>query len=250
MLRRLALSALMLTLAACASEPRGRHGPGREGMREGRGGPPARPKLFISPSGEPFRGENGLAAWFAQADADHDGAVTEAEFERDALRFFKKLDRNNDDKLDGFEIQAYERDVVPEIGTVDLLEPLAEGGPRRQGGGMGGGGMGRRGGRGGGRGGMGGPSQQAGAAAGSPVRAPGVGREGAARFSLLNEPEPVANADENVDGQVSLAEWKKATARRFARLDRMHAGRLILSDLLLPPAAKKPAPPQPGAPSR
>src|SRR5437764_915071 len=39
---------------------------------------PAAPKhpprhLFISPSGEPFRGRNGFSAWFAQADADHDG---------------------------------------------------------------------------------------------------------------------------------------------------------------------------------
>jgi hypothetical protein len=76
-----------------------------------------------------------------------------------------------------------------------------------------------------------------------------VGREGAARFGLLNEPEPVANADENVDGQVSSAEWKKATARRFARLDHAHTGKLILSDLLLPPDAKKPPQPPPPGPS-
>jgi hypothetical protein len=252
MLRRLALTALLLTLAACASEgPRGRHGPGGERLRgpDGRGGPP-RVRLFISPSGEPFRGENGLAAWFAKADENHDGAVTEAEFTADAMRFFKALDKNGDGKLDGFEIQAYEHEIVPEIGTVDLLEPQAEGPPRRQGGG---GGMGRRGGggRGGGpSGGLGGQGQQGPSPEGSPVRGPGVGREGAARYSLLNEPEPVANADENVDGQVSLAEWKKATARRFGRLDRMHAGKLILADLLLPPDARKPPPPPPGAPSR
>lgn len=239
MLRTLAMTALALSLAACASEPRGRHGPGREGLR----GPPARPRLFISPSGEPFRGDNGLAAWFAGADTDHDGSLSEAEFAADALRFFKTLDKNGDGKIDGFELQAYEHDVVPEIGEVDLLEPLAQGGPRR-GGGFPGGGVGRRGGgRGGGRGGTGG---QGGAAPqGSPVQAPGAGREGAARFGLLNEPEPVANADANVDGQVSLSEWKTAVARRFARLDRMHTGRLILSDLILPPDARKPTPPPP-----
>jgi hypothetical protein len=266
MLRRLALSALLITaLAACASEgpPRGggRHGgggPRGEGFRggpEGRGGPPQRPKLFISPSGEPFRGDNGLAAWFAQADTDRDGSVSEAEFAADAERFFRTLDKNHDGKLDGFEIQAYEHDIVPEIGTVDLLEPMAEGAPRRMGsggGGMGGGqgGGGRRGGGGERRGGQGqGQGQTAQAPDGSTVRTTGAGREGAARYSLLNEPEPVANADENVDGQVTAAEWKKATARRFARLDRNHTGKLILSDLLLPPDAKKPLPPQPPVPS-
>ena len=252
MLRRLALLALLTTaLAACASEgPRGggRHGPRGEGFRAG---PPARPKLFISPSGEPFRGDNGLAAWFAKADTDHDGALSEAEFAADAQRFFKTLDRNGDGKLDGFEIQAYEHDIVPEIGTIDLLEPMAEGAPRRQGDGKGGGGMGggrRGGGMGGGRRG-GGQGQTAQAPTASTVRSPGAGREGAARFGLLNEPEPVANADENVDGQVSAAEWKKATARRFARLDHEHTGKLILSDLLLPPDAKKPLPAQPPGPS-
>jgi hypothetical protein len=268
MLRRLALSALLITaLAACASEePRGggRHGggPRGEGFRggpEGRGpgGGPQRAKLFISPSGEPFHGDNGLAAWFAQADTDHDGSVSEAEFDADAQRFFKTLDKNHDGKLDGFEIQAYEHDVVPEIGTVDLLEPMAEGAPRRMGGGGGAGGGGRRGGGGGGgrRGGGGGgqgQGQEGQGQAAQPTdlttRAP-AGREGAARYSLLNEPEPVANADADVDGQVTAEEWKRATARRFAHLDRNHTGKLILSDLLLPPDAKKPLPPQQPAPS-
>ncbi|MBW8882981.1 MAG: hypothetical protein JF615_16625, partial [Asticcacaulis sp.] len=58
-----------------------------------------------------------------------------------------------------------------------------------------------------------------------------AGREGAARFSLLNEPEPLLAADEDVDGKVTLAEWTHATARRFAQLDRDHAGRLTLEGL-------------------
>lgn len=243
---RLALCALLLTLAACASQPRGERADGSEGRPRAQ-----RVRLFISPSGEPFRGENGLAAWFAGADADHDGAISEAEFAADAQRFFRKLDKNGDGKLDGFEIQAYEHDVVPEIGTVDLLEPLAESEPRR--GGFGGGG--RR-----GRGGRGGPGRESGdaggqaggsALGGEPARARPAGREGAARYALLNEPEPVANADADVDGQVSAAEWKTATARRFARLDRGHTGKLILSDLLLPRGARKPSPPSmplPGPP--
>jgi len=60
----------------------------------------------------------------------------------------------------------------------------------------------------------------------------------------------VANADEDVNGRVSLTEWKHATARRFARLDKAGTGKLILSDLILPRDGKRPAPkapPRPGS---
>jgi hypothetical protein len=243
MLRRLALSALLLALAACASEPRHSWARGERLVADEPEQPrPPRVRLFISPSGEPFRGENGIAAWFAQADANHDGALTYAEFEADALRFFKVLDTNGDGQIDGFEIQAYERERVPEIGAETIDE-----GPGRGRGGFRPGGDDRPRGGGAGRVGEGvGPKTPPTPPAGQPR----AGREGAARFSLLNEPQPVANADEDVDGRVSLTEWKHATARRFARLDRAKTGRLILSDLILPAGARKPPPsPQP-APSR
>ncbi|MFI4950775.1 MAG: hypothetical protein ACHP7A_07020, partial [Caulobacterales bacterium] len=105
MIRRLLAPALMIALAACASDgPRGHGGRGRHGPGgpEARGGP-ARTRLFISPSGEPFRGENGLGDWLTRADADHDGAVTLAEFRADALHFFKVLDVNGDGVIAGFE---------------------------------------------------------------------------------------------------------------------------------------------------
>lgn len=197
--------------------------------------PVRHPRLFISPSGEPFRGDNGLASWFAGADANHDGAIDEAEFTADALRFFKTLDANHDDKLDGFELQAYERDIVPELAQQDNEQGGPQGGGRRGGEGGGGGGGRRSGGgesptRGGHAGGI---PEESSIPAALP-RAPGAGREGAARYALLNEAQPVANADENVDGKVSLEEWKHATARRFAHLDKAKTGRLILSDLILP----------------
>ena len=200
--------------------------------------PVRHPRLFFSPSGEPFRGDNGLAAWCAGADANHDGALDEAEFTADALRFFKTLDANHDGMLDGFELQAYERDIVPELAQQDNEQGGPQGGGRRGGGG---------GGRGGGRRGGGGESPTRGGHAGgiswprvldprpggqAPRRAQGA--MGAARYSLLNEAQPVANADENVDGKVSLEEWKHATARRFAHLDKAKTGRLILTDLILP----------------
>jgi len=237
MIRPMIVAALAAGLAACASEP-----PRRE--LHHRGGPPpdgethARRGLFISPSGEPFRGGDGLAHWFAGADADHDGAITLAEFQADAERFFRQLDANHDGVVDGFEISAYEQQIAPEIAALDIDRgPQASGGAgQRRGGGMGGGG--RRGRRGGG-GGMGGGATGGGVANSSGGGA-GAGREGAARFSLINEPEPVANADENVDSRVTLEEWRHATLRRFKTLDKAGTGRLTLEQLQGKAPATKP----------
>jgi hypothetical protein len=197
--------------------PPRRDRPDRENGGQGQHGP-HRPRLFISPSGEPFRSGDGLAAWFAQADADHDGAITASEFQADALRAFKLYDANGDGVIDGFEIQAYEHDRVPEI--AEILIGGEDMGDRRGGGGR----RSRRGGR------QGGGNQGGGEQAPGPA-AVGAGREGAARFSLLNEPEPLLAADADVDGKVTLAEWTRATARRFATLDKDHSGRLTLEKL-------------------
>ena len=254
MIRRFVAATLLLTLAACASDhPRGRGHGGPEGPG-GRGGP-ERVRLFISPSGEPYRGDDGLGRWLAQADTDHDGAVTLSEFRADALRSFKFLDTNGDGVIDGFEMQHYERDIVPEIGVMTFDEgprgarPSTTTGGGRRGGGRGGGGRGGGMGRGGG-GGMGG-GRGGGSDSGDGADAlaqrqatqvPAAGREGAARYSLLNEPEPIAAADADLDGKVTLAEWMAITDRRFARLDHNKSGRLTKDNLLhlQPKAAKAP----------
>lgn len=183
---------------------RDRHGPGA-GNEEHRHGP----RLFISPSGEPFRGGDGLAAWFAQADLNHDGAITADEFQADALRVFKSLDTNGDGILDGFEIQAYEQQI-PEMGQITFDE---------------GRGRGRRGKK---------PPE----ASEDAQPPPAAGRDGAARYSLLNEPEPVLAADADVSGKVTRAEWLQATERRFAKLDRDKTGRLTLPELRAKPPKK------------
>ena len=224
MFRRLLLPALLLTLSACAADDPQERGP------EG-GGPPPRVRLFISPSGEPFRGDGGLARWFTQADTDHDGAVTLPEFRADAVQSFKVLDTNGDGTIDGFELQAYERNIVPEIGVLNFDESPRGGGRRR---GIGGGGTG---------GGIGGSSPRTNDTGGSHVDAeallrqqsakvPGAGRDGAARYSLINEPQPIAAADANLDGKVTLAEWMAITDRRFGKLDYDKTGRLTLESLL------------------
>jgi hypothetical protein len=205
---------------------------GRDREPGGPGGPRAR--LFISPFGEPFRVENGLGAWLAGADANHDGAVTLEEFRADAKRFFGMLDANHDGTIDGFEIQAYEMEIVPEITQLGL-----DGGGGRRPGGAGGGGSrggGRRGGRGGG-GGRGGDSGASTSTSGGQI--PASGAEGAARFSLLNIAEPVSSADEDLNGRVSALEWDHAVTRRFEKLDHDKSGRLTAESLRALASPKK-----------
>lgn len=181
-------------------------------------------RLFISPAGEPFRGSDGLRRWFEAADTDHDGALTLAEFRADFMRFFKVLDADGDGRVDGVENQAYETRIAPEITRLGLADegdgPRASdrGGP--PGGGPGGGGLGRMS-RGEGSGGFGGGRRPGG----------GARLEGAARFSLLNIPQPVRGADADLDWKVSAAEWARAAGQRFALLDADGDGRLTLDTL-------------------
>ena len=182
--------------------------------------------LFISPAGEPFREGDGRAAWFAGADRDGDTLLTEAEFRLDAERFFAVLDADRNGTIDGFENQAYERDLVPEI--TRLAGPL--GGPageRPEGG--------RRGRPpGGGEGGLRG-------LLGKGPEGGGERRDGAARYGLLNIPQPVRGADADLSGRVSLEEWRAAASRRFALLDSDGDGVLTLETLPATPGG----PPRP-----
>jgi Ca2+-binding EF-hand superfamily protein len=76
-------------------------------------------RTFISPMGEPFRvgtsGEDGLAAWFQQADRNHDGSVTLDELKQDAQQFFLTLDTNHDGEIDPDELTNYETVLAPEV---------------------------------------------------------------------------------------------------------------------------------------
>ena len=211
-------------------------------------------RLFISPSGEPFRGEDGLGHWIAQADTDHDGSVSLAEFRADALHSFKVLDTNGDGVISGLELQHYEHDLVPEVSSETF-----DTGPTA------------------GRASSSGRTRRRRAAAAVVVAAadaaaaaawvaaagtarparlasspdtstdqrhaiPGAGLMGAARYSLINEPEPISAADTNLDGKVTLAEWMAITDRRFAKLDHLKTGKLTRQSLLHPPPKPKGAP--------
>jgi len=159
--------------------------------------------LFVAPMGEPFRAEHGQpypsAAWFAQADTNHDGMVDRIEFIADANRFFKTLDRNHDGKLDPDEVVAYERDVAPEIAlygprTRDVVLPIDR---RRL------------------------PDGESNY----------YGPMGAGRYSWLNVPEPIVAADEDVDRMIGEREFSVAAGHRFDMLDPDGHGHILLKDM-------------------
>jgi hypothetical protein len=128
----------MLSMAVSQAAVAGRHHGDAGGKSDGGD------HLFISPMGEPFRGQSErsalIAAWFNAADSNHDGKLSLTEFRADADRFFKILDTNHDGEVDPAELEHYEQVIVPEIagsfgsegmqgasrfGMLDLPEPVA-----------------------------------------------------------------------------------------------------------------------------
>ena len=235
----LILLGLVLITTACAENgpPHRFRGHG-EALRHGRGGmgPAMGPRLslFVSPAGQPFRAEPGqpapMAAWFAQADANGDGAISFAEFQADFRRWFAMLDTNHDGEIAPDEVTRYETEILPEMASG---RGGGFGGGGARGGGRGGhgggwGGHGGRGGmgRGGGMGGRGGGWGGGGGGAGM-----GYIPSGAARFGLLPIPHPIMAADEDLNRGISVAEWDHEAASRFNLLDEAHNGRLTLAEL-------------------
>ena len=169
-------------------------------------GPEERPRgrLFISPMGEPFRGPDPIGAWFDGADANHDGALTLAEFTADADRFFLKLDRGHDGEIDPDDIDYYETVLAPEVRT-------------------------------GGEGGMTGarPSGGGGESGSGQSATPRYSdvKRGAARFSFFDYPEPITVADTNFNRGVDPREFRDAAADRFAMLDTNHDGKITRAEL-------------------
>lgn len=180
----------------------------------------APPRIFLSPSGEPFRlgpaAPDPLRAWFDRVDANKDGVIDRFEFRADAAAFFKTLDANGDGVVDGFEAGDYEHKIVPEL--VQQAEGSLPGqfGPRDRA-----------------------PAEdhapKSGVLAIEPHRdaapAAGSGRGGRGIAQLLDEPEPVTDADLKLDGRITVAEWLTATDQRFDLLDTAKTGRLTLEAL-------------------
>jgi hypothetical protein len=81
--------------------------------------PPAA-QLISSPNGEPLGAANDtggcealLAAWFANADADRDGQLSQAELEADAVRLFLRADADGDGFVTVTEVTALRRPLEP-----------------------------------------------------------------------------------------------------------------------------------------
>jgi hypothetical protein len=174
---------------------------------------------FVSPMGEPFRppttGEAPIARWFGRADRNSDGALTADEMQADADRFFARLDSNRDGQIDPQELVTYESEIAPEIQVNSNWRR-----PRAQ-------------------------------AAGRPEPSPDDsdgdrgwkrpddahdgyrkdGLQGAARYGLLNIPQPVASADADFNRLITLAEFRQAASYRFKLLDGRGQGQITLPEL-------------------
>jgi EF hand domain-containing protein len=190
---------------------------------------------FISPMGEPYRArtaaDDTLADWFRQADGNRDGVLTSQEMVVDAERFFATLDTDHDGQIDPDELAQYEYEVAPDVQVMsrtkrppgsppparrkvsdEIAPPLSEKQERRE----------RR---------QRDAEQEASLGFGG-------SRQGAARYALLDMPEPVAAADTDFNRAITLEEFKAAAISRFELLDRAHQTSLTLFQL----DALRPAP--------
>jgi Ca2+-binding EF-hand superfamily protein len=190
---------------------------------------------FISPMGEPFRartaGDDTLARWFHQADRNQDGVLAPDEMQADADRFFATLDTDHNGAIEPEELVQYEWELAPEIQVGSKWKRVrpavpsekASDGERRRGNGE------RR--------------RDGGNQAYDSRTSDGLehGLQGAARYTLLNIPEPVAAADADFNRAVTLGEFRRAATYRFQLLDTKRQGKLSLQDLaaLLPPPPKE-----------
>ena len=212
--------AVLIFLAAAQAAPSGKEL--QPVVVTGRGGVP-----FISPIGEPIRArtpnEDTLARWFNQVDRNHDGFLTPDELVADAERYFAMLDTDHNGEIDPDELARYEWQVAPEIQVNSRLRRARAPGE---------------------------PAPKADADTGPDVKTsePDVkiqgggrirgdrnkadyGLQGAARYALLNLPEPVAAADADLNRAVTLQEFRQAALQRFQLLDKQHTGRLTLQAL-------------------
>jgi len=159
-------------------------------------------RLFISPMGEPFRADHDPQdIWFDRADTNHDGALSSAEFDKDAARWFAVLDRGHDGEIDPGDIEYYETVLAPEI-RVDADEGATASSGDDEGGGD----------------------------SSSPKHAFHP-RLGAAHYGYFDYPEPVMVADTNFNRGVDAREFQRAADKRFDLLDTNHDGKIERSEL-------------------
>ncbi|HEU5482506.1 MAG TPA: EF-hand domain-containing protein [Sphingomicrobium sp.] len=181
---------------------------------------------FVSPMGQPFRSrspeDDPFARWFHQADRDRDGILTADEMRADAARFFDTLDNNHDREIDSEEIVVYEQDIAPEVQVNSEWKRNRQEAATEKQLGENRDGRGRR-------------------WAGDSVNGYQIdGLQGAARYGLLNLPQPVIGADADLNRKVTLDEFSRAATYRFQLLDTKRVGGLTLQELeMLVPSRPK-----------
>jgi hypothetical protein len=174
---------------------------------------------FISPMGEPFRppstGQAPIARWFVQADRNRDGILTAEEMQLDADRFFARLDTDHDGQIDPDELKTYEWEIAPDIQVNSgWKRPRGEIAAKPEPG----------------------PDQTFGDRSWKRAddRHDGYqinGLQGAARYGLLNIPQPVASADADFNRLITLTEFRHAASYRFKLLDSQGQGRITMPEL-------------------
>lgn len=181
---------LVLALAQAAPMPPPPSGESQRSWRE---------QVFISPAGEPFRVPEGqpypVATWFNQADLNHDGKLSEAEFIADFQRFAGVLDTDHDGIIEGTEVETYENVMVPEVHSGATLSYSTEG---------------------------------EGTSHGPPADSQPMG---AGKYGLINLPEPVSAMDMRLNGRITKSDVNSAAVYRFSLLDKDERGWLALADL-------------------
>lgn len=174
---------------------------------------------FVSPMGEPFRSrsvdDDPFARWFHQADSNRDGIITAVEMGADAARFFRALDSDGDGVIDSEEIMFYEQDIAPEVqvnsnwklSRDEAAAKRASGEDRK-------------------------PGRRERRQAGNTIDGYRIdGLQGAARYGLLNLPQPVVGADADFNRKITLNEFSRAASYRFQLLDTESTGGLTLPQL-------------------
>lgn len=173
--------------------------------------------VFFSPSGQPFRAAAGqpypVAAWFNQADTDHDTKISHDEFIADSTAFFNVLDVNHDGYVNSPENTRYETEVAPEIQRMDprIQQPVNR---------------------------YRAPDPDMGADTSNDPTGGKYLKQiiGASQYGLIDEPQPVRAADANFDFRVSSGEWQNAASQRFTILDRNGDGFITMDELPKTPA--------------
>ncbi|GAA4740128.1 hypothetical protein GCM10023264_01360 [Sphingomonas daechungensis] len=183
---------------------------------------------FISPMGEPFRSrgpdDDPFVRWFYQVDRNRDGVLTSDEMRIDADTFFAKIDANQDGRIDSEERMAYEAQIAPEVQSSSNWKLThQESAAQRQ------------------SGDHSKDSERHRRWANDIDGYQPDGLQGAARYGLLNLPEPVAGADADFDRYVTLEEFRSAASYRFQLLDSDHSGKLTMDNLkpLIPSRPKE-----------